>query len=66
MEREKTRQLHDAVINACIEGDEGAVAELLPKLTVSNCDAVLNGATLDRKCALYMLVFSRRGSLLIW
>uniref|UniRef100_A0A9J2PYQ2 non-specific serine/threonine protein kinase n=1 Tax=Ascaris lumbricoides TaxID=6252 RepID=A0A9J2PYQ2_ASCLU len=60
MEREKTRQLHDAVINACIEGDEGAVAELLPKLTVSNCDAVLNGATLDRKCALYIACLNGR------
>uniref|UniRef100_A0A915AF19 non-specific serine/threonine protein kinase n=1 Tax=Parascaris univalens TaxID=6257 RepID=A0A915AF19_PARUN len=60
MERERTRELHDAVVNACIEGDEGAIAELLPKLTLSNCDAVLNGATLDRRCALYTACLNGR------
>ncbi|VDK36630.1 unnamed protein product [Anisakis simplex] len=27
---------------------------MLPKLSANNCDAVLNGATLDKKCALYI------------
>lgn len=59
-DREKTRNLHNELISACIEGDVGAVAELLPQLTAANCDDVLNGATLDRKCALYISCLNGR------
>lgn len=56
MDREKTRQLHDDLIKSSEEGDVRAVVEALPILSAANCDAVLNGATLDRKCALYLYV----------
>ncbi|VDN18660.1 unnamed protein product [Gongylonema pulchrum] len=60
MDREKTRLLHNDLIKASEEGDISAVVEALPNLCASNCDAVLNGATLDRKCALYLACLNGR------
>uniref|UniRef100_A0A915PJA2 non-specific serine/threonine protein kinase n=1 Tax=Setaria digitata TaxID=48799 RepID=A0A915PJA2_9BILA len=58
--RDKTRQLHDNLIKSAEEGDVRAVIEALPNLSSANYDAVLNGATLDRKCALYLACLNGR------
>lgn len=56
--RNKTRQLHDDFVKSAEEGDVRSIIEALPNLTSTNYDAVLNGATLDRKCVLYLYVCS--------
>ncbi|EFO25986.1 TKL/LRRK protein kinase [Loa loa] len=58
--RNKTRQLHDDLVKSTEEGDFRAVIEVLPNLTSANYDAILNGATLDRKCVLYLACLNGR------
>ncbi|CAG9533559.1 unnamed protein product [Cercopithifilaria johnstoni] len=58
--RNKTRQLHDDLVKSAEEGDVRSVIEALPNLTSTNYDAVLNGATLDRKCVLYLACLNGR------
>uniref|UniRef100_A0A8R1XUT2 non-specific serine/threonine protein kinase n=1 Tax=Onchocerca volvulus TaxID=6282 RepID=A0A8R1XUT2_ONCVO len=58
--RNKTRQLHDDLIKSAEEGDFRAVIETLPSLSSANYDAILNGATLDRKCVLYLACLNGR------
>ncbi|KAM3721655.1 Leucine-rich repeat serine/threonine-protein kinase [Dirofilaria immitis] len=58
--RNKTLQLHDDLIKSAEEGDFRAVIEALPNLSSANYDAVLNGATLDRKCVLYLACLNGR------
>uniref|UniRef100_A0A0R3RFC1 non-specific serine/threonine protein kinase n=1 Tax=Elaeophora elaphi TaxID=1147741 RepID=A0A0R3RFC1_9BILA len=58
--RDKTRQLHDDLVKSAEEGDVRAVIEALPNLTSANYDAILNGATLDRKCVLYLACLNGR------
>ncbi|VDK83805.1 unnamed protein product [Litomosoides sigmodontis] len=58
--RNKTRQLHDDLVKSAEEGDVRSVIKALPNLTTANYDAVLNGATLDRKCVLYLACLNGR------
>nr|CDP90956.1 Bm6044, isoform b [Brugia malayi] len=58
--RNKTRQLHDDLVKSAEEGDIRTVIETLPNLTSANYDAVLNGATLDRKCVLHLACLNGR------
>ncbi|KAL3998140.1 Ankyrin repeats (3 copies) family protein [Acanthocheilonema viteae] len=58
--RNRTRQLHDDLVKSAEEGDVRSVVEALPNLTGANYDAILNGATLDRKCVLYLACLNGR------
>ncbi|VDN51129.1 unnamed protein product [Dracunculus medinensis] len=59
-ERKRVQELHDQLITACINAELDVVKKILANLTNGNSDAVLNGTTLDRKCALYIACLNGR------
>ncbi|VDN03509.1 unnamed protein product [Thelazia callipaeda] len=51
LDRDRICQLHNDLIKFSEEGDVSSVIKILPNLSGANSDAILNGATLDRKSA---------------